>query len=283
MTERSAYIPSLDLNIAWVQHGSEDKPPLIGLHGWLDNAATFNSVAPDLCDFNFYSLDLPGHGKSDHLPRSAPHSMLEYVSYTVEFADFMGFETFRLLGHSLGACVASLIAGSIPDRVVSMALIEGLGPLTGREEDSPRHFQKYLEGRRRKLSVTMPEYKSPEDAIAARVRGTKVSSISADGARILASRGLKEIPKGFTWRSDVRLTQESAIRLTENQVRAFLHRVACPTLLISGDQGFENEGHGYHHRLDTIKQLKHVRLPGGHHLHLDDPGPVGSELRTFFQ
>jgi pimeloyl-ACP methyl ester carboxylesterase len=277
--ERTAYIGSVDLNIAWVQYGDEGKPAIIGLHGWLDNAATFDLVAPYLVDFCFYSIDLPGHGKSDHLPRAAAYSMLEYVSYIVEFADFLGLERFHLLGHSLGACIASLIAGALPERVLSLALIEGLGPLALPEDESVKQFQRYLEKRRKKLSGTMPAYESEGQAVAAREKGSKISH---EGAKILAARGLKEIPKGFTWRSDIRLTQESAMRLTESQVSAFLQRVTCPTLLISGDSGFETGRFGYSHRLDKIDQLKHVRKPGDHHLHLDNPAPVGLELAEFF-
>ena len=43
--------------------------PVISLHGWQDNAGTFDNLA--LClssDVAILAIDLPGHGHSSHLP-----------------------------------------------------------------------------------------------------------------------------------------------------------------------------------------------------------------------
>lgn len=277
-TEHSIYIPSLDMTFAWIQHGQTTKPAVIGLHGWLDNAATYDLISPYFEEFCFYSLDLAGHGKSDHLPLAAHYSVLEYASYVIEFVDAMNISQFHLIGHSMGACIASLLAGAVPDRILSAVLIEGLGPLTRGETESVEHFQKYLGRRRKKLNAIMPKYPSVADAVAARIRGSQISPL---GAEILSRRGIKEIPSGYTWRSDVRLTHESAMRLTESQARAFLNRIQCPVLLVSGKDGYEHGTHGYGHRIVEVKNLRHARLPGNHHLHLDHPDVVGPAIREF--
>lgn len=46
----------------------------------------------------------------------------------------MGWETFSLLGHSLGAIVSVIIAGALPERINRLALIDGLIPPLGEPE-----------------------------------------------------------------------------------------------------------------------------------------------------
>lgn len=50
--------------------GSRLKQPIIAIHGWQDNAGTFDKLAPVLRDSGFavFAIDLPGHGLSSHMP-----------------------------------------------------------------------------------------------------------------------------------------------------------------------------------------------------------------------
>ncbi|KAG8302741.1 hypothetical protein J6590_025016 [Homalodisca vitripennis] len=59
--------------------GPQDKNPVIAIHGWQDNAGTFDNLAPLLpADVPFLCIDLPGHGFSSHLP---PTSLNECESH----------------------------------------------------------------------------------------------------------------------------------------------------------------------------------------------------------
>ena len=46
--------------------GNEAGIPTLALHGWLDNAASFEPIAPLLEQCHLVAVDLPGHGLSDH-------------------------------------------------------------------------------------------------------------------------------------------------------------------------------------------------------------------------
>ncbi|MFM8353785.1 MAG: alpha/beta fold hydrolase, partial [Gammaproteobacteria bacterium] len=46
--------------------GTRGGLPTLALHGWLDNANTFNRLAPLLPELDLVALDFAGHGASDH-------------------------------------------------------------------------------------------------------------------------------------------------------------------------------------------------------------------------
>src|SRR5688500_18494360 len=48
--------------------GDASSPPLLALHGWLDNAGSFDALAPLLAArWQVIALDFAGHGRSSHL------------------------------------------------------------------------------------------------------------------------------------------------------------------------------------------------------------------------
>ncbi|EQD70798.1 alpha/beta fold family hydrolase, partial [mine drainage metagenome] len=58
-----------------------------GCTGWLDNAASFATLAPLLAArHRVIALDLPGHGHSAHLPPAARYDLALYVASVREAA-----------------------------------------------------------------------------------------------------------------------------------------------------------------------------------------------------
>ncbi len=254
------------IEVAAHLYGPEDGQPVIALHGWLDNAATFSRLAPLLEGLRIVALDLPGHGHSDHRPVGAPYNIWDYAHDVLQVAEQFGWQRFSLLGHSMGAIVSVLLAGAMPDRVGRLALIDGVIPFTGEAETAPQKLGESLQALLEVDAKRKPVYKTFEQAVAARMKG--VGAVSHDAAERLAQRGLMPVPGGFTWRTDARLMLPSPMRLSRAHALAFVDRVACPTSLILAEQGLMTEPA----MLQLAEGLPFAlhRLAGGHHLHLDD-------------
>ena len=62
-------------------------------------------------------------------------------------AEQLGWERFSLMGHSLGAIVSVLVAGSLPERIERLALIDGLIPYTGEADGAPKRLGDALKAR----------------------------------------------------------------------------------------------------------------------------------------
>ena len=95
-------------------YGPEDGQPVIALHGWLDNAATFSRLAPLLPGLRILALDFAGHGYSAHRPAGGSYLLWDNVLDVLLVAQAMGWERFSLLGHSMGAIVSVLLAAAMP-------------------------------------------------------------------------------------------------------------------------------------------------------------------------
>lgn len=260
--------------------GQHSGLPVLALHGWLDNCATYNLLAPAL-GADVYAVDLAGHGRSSHRPVGVRYHLIDNVDDVFAIADALGFDDFVLMGHSMGAGIATYAAAISPERVAQLVLIEGLGTHTSPAEQAPGILAAAVKDMRRAHKITMPVYPQLSDAVAAR-RGV-VGKISEAAATHLCERGLMGVAGGLTWTSDPRLKMSSAIRLTEDMVIAHLKRIQASTLLIGAETGFFPNAGPLKSRLNAVPDITLVTLPGNHHLHLEDDTypPVADAINGF--
>eukprot|EP01125_Pyxidicula_operculata_P018487 TRINITY_DN6560_c0_g1_i1.p1 TRINITY_DN6560_c0_g1~~TRINITY_DN6560_c0_g1_i1.p1 ORF type:complete len:137 (+),score=10.24 TRINITY_DN6560_c0_g1_i1:36-446(+) len=128
--EFSLQLPN-GLRLAGKRWGPLENPKerVIALHGWLDNASTWDGVAPILARQGMcvLCLDFLGHGKSDHIPAVDEYSLFCHVA-TVNYAiQVIGWKQFVLMGHSMGAAVSTIVAATFPEYIKCTILVEGLG------------------------------------------------------------------------------------------------------------------------------------------------------------
>lgn len=256
--------------------GDAEAPPLVALHGWLDNAGSHALLAPLVARrWRVIALELPGHGHAGHLPAGINYHYVDYVSAVIAAADALRLERYALLGHSLGAGIASLVAAATPQRIDRLYLIEGLGPLG---DDGTHTLQRFRDAFAASAAngKSLRVFRDIDQAISAR---TLASGLRADLARPIVERGLAEVDGGYRWRSDPRLTRPSATRLAESQVRALLAGIEAPTaLLLSHPATPYLPSIQMQERARCVRQITVEHLDGGHHLHLEHPHAVAQWL-----
>ena len=260
--------------------GPEKAPPILALHGWLDNAASFDQLAPLLPDLRIVAVDLPGHGYSDRRAPGVPYHYVDWVTEVTAIADGLGWECFSIMGHSMGAGIACLFAGTYPSRVQRLVLLDGLGPLTAEPQEAP---ERLALGVRRMLAAEegKPE-PLPSRHVAAEKMRAVVPGLTLRSAETLLERGMRDVPGGVVWRADPRLRVPSLFRFTAAQVHAFLKRIECPVLVVRGVDGYSFDVEAAREQLDCMQQVKVVRLRGGHHVHLDDAPTVAPPVLAHF-
>ena len=121
-------------------------------------------------------------------------------------------------------------------------------------------------------------YTDIDKAIEAR---QSAGDLSRCAARLLVERNSQTIEEGVVWRTDPKLKVRSPIYLTEAQVLAYLSEIVCPVLLLRADSGYLHDRQNMPARYAKVKNLTIKDIPGGHHVHMDQPKLVAQILQDF--
>jgi pimeloyl-ACP methyl ester carboxylesterase len=276
--ERKFQLPGLQL--AALEWGRPGGRPVIALHGWLDNAGSFDLLAPSLADWHLVALDAAGHGYSDNRSADASYNIWQEVGDILEVATELGWDRFSVLGHSRGAAVATLFAGTFPEKTASLMLIEGGLPFLGDAAEAAENLATVLTKTRSLRGRSGRVVASREQAIAERVDG--FSPVSHAAAEVLARRSLRRVPDGWQWHADRRLKAGSELRLTRELLVPVLERVAAPAICVLADDSPFGAFEIYRDLLGLIDGIEVHRIPGRHHFHLEGAADKIVELLTRF-
>ncbi|VEG96496.1 alpha/beta fold family hydrolase [Aeromonas encheleia] len=277
MRERSITLDD-GRHIALLDNDQKGKPLLIALHGWLDNGASFLPLAPHLAEFHLICVDLPGHGHSDH--KSTPYVFVDWLDDLYQLSQAAGWSRFMLLGHSLGALIASAYAGVFPEQVARLVMLEGLGPLSQPDEAVPAQLRKAILNRSRTRERASNGFASLDEAVAARC---KVADITPSAARLICERQLMARDGRWHWRSDPRLRDLSPLRMSEGQALALIRAIVCPVLFIRGEQGFATLLEQWQLRAGAFGQIEMAVVAGNHHFHMENSVQTAVYIEKFCQ
>lgn len=268
------------LELAVREHHPQAPVPVLAVHGWLDNAASFDALARHLPQCRIIAVDLPGHGRSGHRPAGTWYHNVDYCHELLELLDQLGWQDSVWLGHSLGGALLALLAAACPERVRGLVLIDSLGLIPGAPEQSGEQLRRAVAGAvRHRQPRPLRVFASHQEAVAARLRA---NAMAEPAARALVERGLDPVPGGWSWSSDPRLTLASPVRIHEAQIRALLAQLRCPVQLLLADPtpsfmtAADLQG-----RLACVPQAQLLRIAGSHHFHMESADAVAAAVGPF--
>jgi len=262
-----------------VEWGDPDAPTVFYLHGWGDAGATFQFVVDALQnDWHVVAPDWRGFGRSvvecssywfpDYL--ADLHALLEVYSPA---------EPARLVGHSMGANIGGLYAGTMPERVRAFINIEGFGLTDSEPDAAPQRYRQWLE-----QSQDLPTFAKYADrrALAAKImqRNPQMSAAQADF--VAGEWGVAREDGQFELRADVRHKLPNPVLYRRAEAEACWRAITADVLLVSGGAS--------QFALDAGQQETSVWLDAetveiagaGHRLHFDTPHELAAVIEAFF-
>jgi pimeloyl-ACP methyl ester carboxylesterase len=170
-----------------------------------------------------------------------------------------------LVGHSMGGSVSSYWAGTRPERVHRLALLEGLGPPDAAGMDGPIRMATWIDGWAKARAAAPKVLPSIADA-AAKMR-SKDPLLTEALALELAEVGTREVPGGRAWKHDpVHMTMGPYPYRLDTAIK-FWKRITCPTLIVDGAESRLNlplaeraarRAHFANHRHATLPAAGHA-------------------------
>lgn len=267
--------------IAGVEWGcsADSSDAILFLHGWLDNLTSFSPIAPYFQhqgEYRCIAIDFPGHGDSDWRATDSFYYFNEYVMDVWFLLKALKIERLHVVGHSMGALVASVFSSCFPDKVKSLSLIDGVGMLYSKPEETKGMLVRAIL-QRSSMKVSNKPFKNLEDIYFARQR---VSDLALDDIKQLMQRNIKKTPLGYVLKTDPKLKLASPFRYTFEQASSLLQNITADSLVILGSSGYTDMQTRLVKFEHCYASLTKVIVNGGHHCHIDSPEEAFREIMT---
>lgn len=188
------------------------------LHGLGGTSNVWGPLMPAVARFRRIRPDLPGSGRSDRVEGEL--SLERFVGAALRILEGLGIGKTHVVAHSMGTIVAQHLAALHPARVASLALF---GPLFA----PPDPARASIRARGHKArSEGVPGMQEIADALVQASTSTSTRAQHPAASAYVRESLMRQNPEGYA-RSCEALAAMEAIDAS---------RIACPTLLVTGDE-----------------------------------------------
>ena len=263
--------------IRWGNHPVD----VVLCHGFLDIAWSFDALARDLVGKGrgVASFDWRGHGQTEWVGAGGYYHFPDYVLDLDELLPQLSEDPVHLVGHSMGGSASVMYAAARPERVRSLALIEGLGPPEMGPRNPAARLRAWLDGVARVRSKPRQPFDDEREAwMRMRVKNPKLPEALG---LFLARKSTKTVEGGMQWTFDPLHKTWSPRPFKADSFGELLEAISAPTLVVAGERGFRLQDE--QDRIAKIKRHRFVEIPDvGHMIHWFEPHRLASELDRFF-
>lgn len=267
-------------HIAGKWWGKKNIQPVIAVHGWQDNAGSWDPLAeimPD--DYSILAIDLPGNGQSSHLPPFQNYYFDDTVSVLHRIRNHFKWDKVNVLGHSGGSAICFKYVAVFPEEVKSYF---GIDFLVHTYDDEKERIAAIGDTIDKKIQLALRDHSSSksyswEEAKTVWIKGSN-DSLDERSAEILMKRGLNKLPDGkYIFSRDHRLKAPDINLLNQQQLRVLAKNANVHIRLVRGSKStFFNEAlKSFPDILNILEQnaksYNLYDLDGKHHLHMDNP------------
>lgn len=256
--------------------GNAGSPLIVYLHGWADTGSTLQFVVDRLeSDWHVVAPDWRGFGCSRI--ECTSYWFPDYLADLNELlAIYSPHDPVRLVAHSMGANVAGLYSGIMPERVAAFVNIEGFGLPDSNPDDAPGHYRRWIESR----DLAFGEY-SDYEALASHIR-TRNPHMSGEAALFVAREWAEKGADGIVRvRADPLHKLPNPVLYRRAEAEACWRAITARSVLVVGSES----------RL-ARRLTPGLVLPGderividraGHMLHFEAPDALAAVIEDFLQ
>ncbi|MBI2989308.1 MAG: alpha/beta hydrolase [Deltaproteobacteria bacterium] len=271
-TADSKFTEGEGLKLHYLDWGNiQSERVLVCLHGTSGNAHHFDRLAASLLpSYRVIALDQRGHGGSDKPAHG--YDAVTLAGDLQIFADKIHLSTFALLGASLGSRVATVYAGSHPDRVTRLILVDLSFEMP--EAAQERMIQGHLKRPR--------TFASFEEALAYSQSMPQRSRWSAEMHREEVRHGAAQRTDGkWEWRYSLEAALQS-LRQARQDLWNYVAGIRCPTLLIRGQESDVLTVGTTERALQNLRDCRSVEIEAaGHGVPRDNPRRFNQVVAEF--
>ena len=262
--------------------GDADAPLLVLLHGWGDAGLSFQFVVDAFeNDWHIVAPDWRGFGRS-HL-RTSAYWFPDYLADLDQLLEhYSPRESVRIVGHSMGANVAGLYAGTRPERVRAFVNVEGFGLKDSDPADAPERYREWLA--QAHSPPTFTRFRELGDL--AKLIRRRSPAMSASQADFVARAWATESKDGLELRADPAHKLKNAVLYRRAEAEACWRNTTAPVLLIAGENSELLTA------LDDRLAEGNLDLPfpnsetlvipdAGHMVQFEAPGPLARAIEAF--